>query len=101
MISYVLYCILWSKPDVKLIEAPVDEYGMSMISETFNQFEFEATVVEEKMNSVKIKHTQSGFTAFAYAPNDYTQRSLSIKSDVLEDAASLDCDVRQKMTNLK
>lgn len=101
MISYVLYCILWSKPDVKLIEAPVDQYGMSTISETFNQFEFEATVMEEKMNSVKIKHIQSGFAAFAYAPNDYTQRSLSIKSDVLEDAASLDCDIRKTATKLK
>lgn len=96
MMTYVLYCILWSKPEVKLIKAPIDQYGMATISEIFKPFEFEATVIEEKMNSVKIKHIQTGFTSFAYAPNDYTQRSLSIKSDIFEDAASLDCEIKQK-----
>lgn len=101
MISYVLYCILWSKPDVRITETPVSEYGVATMSEQFNQFEFEATVIEEKMNSVKIKHLTSGYESSAYAPNDHTQRSLSIRMEIAADAATLDCEMRQKLPEKK
>lgn len=33
MIHYVLFCILWSKPEIKLMEMPVSEYGIAAIDE--------------------------------------------------------------------
>lgn len=96
MIHYVLFCIMWSKPDIKLIEVPVNEYAMAMINENHQDFNFYADVFEEKMNSMKITHIQSNISSQVHAPNDYQQRSLSLKLDAGVNEASLDCEMRRK-----
>ena len=96
MIHYVLFCILWSKPEVKLMEVPVSEYGMVTISENHLDFNFYADVFEEKLNSMKLTHLATGISAHVAAPNDYQQRSLFTKLDVGTTEATLDCEMRQK-----
>ncbi|MEQ1722055.1 MAG: hypothetical protein ABL930_02700 [Pseudobdellovibrio sp.] len=96
MIHFVLFCILWSKPEVKLIEVPVSEYATATVNENHGDFNFYADVFEEKMNSVKITHIQSNISSQVSAPNDYQQRSLSLKLDAGLNEASLDCEMRSK-----
>ena len=96
MIHYALFCILWSKPEIKLIEVPVSEYAMATMNEDFRDFNFYADIVEEKMNSIKITHLASGASADASAPNDHQQRSLSMHLRMPETEASLDCEMRQQ-----
>lgn len=96
MISYVLFCIMWSKPEVKLIEVPVSEWAMATVNENHGDFNFYADVIEEKMNSMKITHINSNISSQVHAPNDYQQRSLSLKLDAGVNEAGLDCEIRRK-----
>lgn len=96
MIHFVLACILWSKPNVKNIKVPVDEYAMATLQAEFNEFLFEATVVEERMNSVKISYRSPADTISADAySSDLTQRTLTTKLTVGDHQASLDCEVQK------
>lgn len=96
MIHYILFCIMWSKPDIQLIEVPVSEWGIAEVNQNHGDFNFYADVMEEKMNSMKITHIQSNISSQVHAPNDYQQRSLSIKLDAGVNEASLDCEMRRK-----
>ncbi len=97
MIHYVLFCILWSKPEIKLIEVPVSEYGIAAIDENFKDFNFYADVIEEKVNSVKLTHLQTAISSQANSSRDYQQKSLYLKLDVGSTEASLDCEMREKL----
>lgn len=94
MIQYVLYCILWAKPNVEIIQVPVNEYAMADINHDFGEFNFEASVFEEKMNSVKITHRPTQISSQANASADYQQRSFYLKLDLGEKQASLDCEMK-------
>lgn len=96
MIHYVLFCILWSKPQTELFEAPVSEYGIAELNKDFGEFNFSADIFEEKMNSVKITHIPTQISTQANASSDPQQRSFYIKLDMGEKQASLDCEMRQK-----
>ncbi len=95
MIHYVLFCILWSKPQVELVEVPVNEYAMAAMNKEFGEFNFEADIFEEKMNSVKITHLPSQISTQANASADRQQRSLYINLNLGEKQASLDCEMRE------
>ena len=95
MIAMVLHCILWSRPEVKIIDVPVSEYAMATVSEDFRDFTFYADVIEEKMNSVKLTHIASGSSSEAYAPNDYQQQSLSLKLTMPDAEATIDCEIKK------
>lgn len=94
MIHFVLSCILWAKPNLKLIEVPVDEFAMATIETNFNQFRFQASVIEERMNSVKIVSLSNGYAAEAYSPMDSQLKSLAIQLSLIKDEAKLDCEVK-------
>lgn len=101
MIHYVLACVLWAKPDVQLVEVPVDEYGMANMQNEFNEFTFQASIIEENMNSVKITDNKSASSAEAYAPMDPQLKSLTIRLQAGEQQASLDCEIKIKSQDLK
>ncbi len=94
MISYVLVCILWSKPEIKVISTPVDQYAMAFVDETFGEFKYEASVVEGRMNSVKILHLKKDVSSHSYSASDFQLRSLVTRLQVGQEESSLDCDVR-------
>jgi len=93
MIHYVLFCILWSKPNTALIEVPVNEYAMAAISQDLGEFHFEADVIEEKLNSLKIIHKPTQFSTSALS-EDYQQRTMYLKMELADEAASLTCELR-------
>ena len=95
MTSLVFVCILWSKPNVKIVQVPVSDYAMAVVKESFGDFEFNGDVLEEKVNSVKITHVPTQVSSLALAPGDATQRSLYNKIEVGEREASMDCDIRK------
>lgn len=99
MIAHVLFCILWSRPEVKLVEVPVSEYAMAKINEDFGNFVFAADVIEDKMNSVKITYKKDESSTDSYAPGDYQQRTLSVRLKLKEAEASLECEVKAKNEN--
>ncbi len=94
MITTILFCILWSKPQVELVEVPVNEYAVAEINQDFGNYHFEATVFEGRMNSVKIVHIPTQFSTEAYSTNDAEQKSLYVKLEMGEQAASLSCEMR-------
>jgi hypothetical protein len=94
MISTMLFCILWAKPNLQLVEVPVNQYAMADIKKAFGDFYFEASVLEDKLNYVKITHLPTTFSSEANASQDYKQRSFYIKLDMNRDQASLDCELR-------
>ncbi len=94
MIHYALACVLWAKPNVQLVEVPVDDYGMASVQVDFNSFIFEASVMEERMNSVKIILKKNLFSAEAYSVNDMQIKSLTTKISFGDDEASLDCEMK-------
>ena len=94
MIHYALACILWAKPNVQLKEIPVDNNEMASLQVDFNSFIFEASVVEERMNAVKIIMKKNLFSAEAYSALDVQLRSLATKITLGDDEASLDCEIK-------
>lgn len=96
MVQYFLFCILWSQPNVKLVEAPVSEYAMANINENFGGFNFSADVIEEKLNSVQITQIETQYSTLVTAPHDYQQRSLYAKLTAHKAEASIDCEVRNR-----
>lgn len=100
MISYVLFCILWSKPQTALVEVPVNEYAMAYVSQDLGEFHFDADVIEEKVNSVKITHIPTGFSSEANSA-DLQQRSMYVKMEMADKAASLTCELRAKTQEKK
>lgn len=95
MIHYVLFCILWSKPQTQLISIPVDQYATAFLSQNFGEFRFEASILEERMNSLKIVHIPTEFSTDALS-SDLQQRSLYLKMELGDKAASLTCDMREE-----
>jgi hypothetical protein len=100
VISYVLFCILWSKPQTQLIEVPVNEYAMAVISQDFQEFHFDADVIEEKINSLKITHIPTQISTEAHS-TDAQQRSMYLKMEMADKAASLTCELRAKTEEKK
>ena len=96
MIHYVLFCILWAKPQTELFEVPVNEYAMADMNREFGEFQFEASIFEEKMNYVKITHLPTKIMTEANSSANYQQRSLYNKLDVGTTEGSLDCEMRSK-----
>ncbi len=95
MISYALFCILWSKPQTQLIEVPVSEYAVASISQDLGDFHFDADVFEGKLNYLKITHRPTLFTAEANS-EDHQQKTMYIKMELADKAASLTCELRSK-----
>ena len=94
MIGYVLFCILWSKPEIQLVEVPINEYATADVNQDFGAFHFEGNVFEGRMNSVKIVHIPTQFSTEAFSANDHQQRSLYVKLEMDQFAASLSCELR-------
>ena len=102
MIHYVLACVLWAKPDVQLVDVSVNDYGTASMQKDFNGFAFEASVIEEHMNSVKItSQKKSNSSAESYAPTDPFLRSLTIRLSADDQETSLDCEVKQSLKDLQ
>lgn len=96
MIAQLLVCVLLAKTELKIVEIPIDSFGMADMQIEHNSVQFEASVIEEKMNSVKIVFSEGDITAETNAPLDPSQKSLMLFLSVGNQHASIDCDVRAK-----
>jgi hypothetical protein len=94
MLHYVLSCVLWAKPQVDIVQIPVSEFAMADLKKTFGDFQFEASVLEEELNYVKITHLPTQFSSEANASRDHKQKSFYIKLDLNDSQASLDCEIK-------
>ena len=95
MISFLLVCMLWSKPELKAVEIPLDEFAMATLDVQFKEFRFEATVMEERMSSIKITHPLKNVSTESYSSSGYQLRTLATHLTIGEEEASLDCEVRK------
>lgn len=104
MISLVLSCVLWAKPEVKLIDVPVNEYGVAALVTDFSDFTFEGNVVEESMNSLRLSYrdpvTGNPTAAAETFSNDASNKALAIRLLVSnQEEASLDCKIKSTSLN--
>lgn len=97
MTTFILACTLWGAPNVELVAVPISEYGTAEMNQQVGQFQFEASVVEERMNYIKITHMPSETSTQASSPSAYTHKSLSLRMNTKTSQASLDCDVKEKL----
>lgn len=98
MIPLILSCLIWSNPNIKIVDIPVDEYGMSSMKTELNDFSFEALVTEEAMSSVKITlKSNKNISTESYSNNSVT-KNLATKIKFNSKEASLDCEVKEKLS---
>lgn len=95
MTSFILACTLWGAPNVELVQIPVSEFGMADMNQQVGQFQFEASVIEEGINYIKISHPLTESSTQANAPGA-AEKSVSLRMNVKNSQASLDCDVVRK-----
>ena len=89
----ILKCVMLAKFQVEVVETPISEYEMATMNKVHNGVQFEATVLEGRMNSVTIEDPVTVAKTMSYSMKDYTQRSLSTTLDVKQEHASLDCEI--------
>lgn len=93
--ALILSCILWVKGDyTTLLKLPISEYGVVDFRQEKSGFIFEADVLEERMNSMKITHQALGVSNFV-ASADIPQKSFYTKLTVQSEEASLDCEIKK------
>lgn len=96
MTSFILACTLWGAPNIELVEIPVSEYAMAEMNKIVGPFQFEASVMEESLNYIKITHLATQASTQTSATSAYGHKSLSLRMDIQNNQASLDCDVKEK-----
>ncbi len=93
MIQYVLACMIWAKPELKPIKVNVDEFGMAYVIETRGDYTFEVSVVEERMNYMKITHNPANISTQSNMPS-YIEKSMTLRLSVGSEQSSLDCEIK-------
>ena len=89
----ILKCIMLAQFQVSVVEVPIDEYAMANLSKVHNGIQFEATVIEGKLNSISIESMELPLKTMSYSSRDYDQKSLSSRLDFNGKQASIDCDI--------
>lgn len=93
MVTAVLKCIMLAQFQVSVGEVPIDEYAMATMQKVHNGIQFEATVLEGKLNSISIESLSLPLKSMSFSSRDYEQRSLSSRLDFNGQQASIDCDL--------
>ena len=94
MIHYVLACLMWAKPEVKVINIPIDEYGIAFVSENLLDYTFEISIMEERFNYMKVTYNPLKVSTQSNMPG-HADQSMSLRLNVGDEQASLDCDIKQ------
>lgn len=89
----ILKCIMLAQFQVSVVEVPIDEYAMANLNKIHNGIQFEATVIEGKLNSISIESLELPLKTMSYSSRDYDQKSLSSRLDFNGKQASIDCDI--------
>ncbi|MBC7428408.1 MAG: hypothetical protein H7336_07335 [Bacteriovorax sp.] len=87
----VLKCILLAKFHIDIVETPISEYAMATMNKVHNGVQFEATVLEGRMNSISIEIPDVAKT-MSYS-TDYDQRTMGAKLEVKDEYATIDCEI--------
>lgn len=87
----ILKCIMLAKFQVDVVETSINEYAMATMNKTHNGVQFEATVIEGRMNSLSIQIPEMAKT-MTYS-NEYNQRTLATRLEVKDDYATIDCEI--------
>lgn len=88
----ILKCIMLAKFHVDIVETPISEYAMATINKIYNGVQFESTVLEGRLNSITIEIPNKGKT-MTYS-TDYNQRTLSARLEVVDETATIDCEIK-------
>lgn len=91
----VFKCIMLAGFQVEIVEVPVTEYETANISKLHNGAQFEAQVMEGRLNSVSIEVPSIEAKTMSYSFKDYQQRSMSTNLSVKNTQASIDCEINQ------
>lgn len=89
----VLKCVMLAKFHVDVVETPISEYAMATMNKVHNGVQFEATVLEGRLNSIMIENPAISAKTMSYSMKDYEQRSLSTTLNVNNEHASMDCEI--------
>lgn len=87
----VLFCISLISGYLKTHEVPVNEYAMAEITYAQEGWAFEATVIESRMNSLKLMNTDMQIETMSYSTADYALQALTSKLDIQQKHFAVDC----------
>lgn len=94
--TFVFTCVLWTNTTfTQIFQVPVSEYGTAQITQQVGGFKYDADVIEEKVNSVKITHIASGAKASAYTM-EWPQNTLVARLEIGDEQSSMDCDIKRQ-----
>lgn len=89
----ILKCVMLAKFHVEVIETPISEYAMATMNKVHNGVQFEATVLEGRLNSLSIEMPDVAKTMM-YS-TDYSQRTMGAKLEVKDQYATMDCEINE------
>jgi hypothetical protein len=94
--TLILSCILWVKGDLTtLLETPISEYGIADFKQEKSGYQFQADVIEERVNSLTLTHMNKDVSTTVYS-YESPQRTLYTKLNVGAEEASLSCEINKK-----
>ncbi len=93
--SAVFKCIMLAGFHVEVVEVPVTEYETAHISQLHNGAQFEASVMEGRLNYVSIEIPEIGAKTMSHSFKDYEQRSMSTRLEVKNTLATMDCEINK------
>ncbi len=92
-----LFCLSWMGLDTQLHEKKLDEYAMAELNHSHKGWSFSSTVIENRLNSLKLTHDQEKVSTQSYS-TQFPFNQLAIRLEVKNQVATLDCELRFERT---
>ena len=92
-----LFCLSWMGLDTELHEKKLDEYAMAEINHSHKGWSFNANVLENRLNSLKLSHVDGGVSAHSYSTH-FPFNHLAVRLEFKNQVATLDCELRHERT---
>ncbi|MFN8845393.1 MAG: hypothetical protein ACK5V3_12390 [Bdellovibrionales bacterium] len=92
-----LFCLSWMGLDTQLHEKKLDEYAMAEINHTHKDWSFQANVMENRLNSLKLTQVKEGVSTQSYSTH-FPFNHLAVRLEVKNQLATLDCELRHEST---
>jgi hypothetical protein len=92
-----LFCVSWMGLDTQLHEKKLDEYAMAELNFSHKDWSFNANVIENRLNSLKLSHVKEGVSTQSYSTH-FPFNHLAVRLEVKNQLATLDCELRFERT---
>jgi hypothetical protein len=87
-------CVSVLNTEIQIHETKLDEWAMAKISYVKdNEWQFEADVIENKINSIILTHLPTGTVAEAHS-YEFPFNSLFVSLEIKNKKSTVDCDLK-------